>query len=96
MIGFILMTVVTICTLFSYIPQSIKLFKTKKSEDLSIGSWLLWATGALCYEIYVLLESNDYLLIFIASLEMIFCLLILMLSIIYRKNAGVKNEKNTK
>ena len=38
----ILLGIVTMCTMISYIPQAIKLVKTKKSNDLSLKSWILW------------------------------------------------------
>ena len=41
MVGNILLGIVSICTMISYLPQTIKLIKTKKSSDLSINSWIL-------------------------------------------------------
>lgn len=37
----ITMWIVIICTYISYVPQIIKLIKTKKADDLSIASWVL-------------------------------------------------------
>ena len=41
MLGNILLGIVSLCTMISYLPQTIKLIKTKKSSDLSINSWIL-------------------------------------------------------
>lgn len=78
----------TVCILsvISYFPQTIKLIKTKKSNDLSIQSWILWVTSSLAYTIYAIVVSKDFMLIFETSLELSFCLLILMLAIRYRNN----------
>lgn len=46
-IVYILMLIVTICTYISYVPQIVKLVRTKKSEDISIGSWTLWVTSSV-------------------------------------------------
>lgn len=86
MLGDILLTVVSFCTFISYFPQTIKLIKTKKSEDFSIQSWLLWVTSSFSYTLYAILVSKDGMLIFETCLELFFCLLILILAIIYRNN----------
>ena len=37
MLGNILLGIVSLCTMISYLPQTIRLIKTKKSNDLSIN-----------------------------------------------------------
>lgn len=86
MLGNILLGVVSLCTLISYLPQTIKLVRTKKSSDLSIQSWILWVVSSFSYTLYAILCSNDYMLIFETILELFFCMLILTLAIIYRNN----------
>jgi len=86
MLGNILLGIVSFCTFISYFPQTIKLLKNKKSDDLSIQSWILWVTSSLSYTLYAILVSNDGMLIFETCLELFFCLLILILAIIYKKN----------
>ena len=86
MLGNILLGIVSLCTMVSYLPQTIKLIKTKKSNDLSINSWILWVTSSFSYTLYGFLCSKDGMLIFETSLEFIFCLIILMLAIKYRNN----------
>ena len=80
------MVIVSFCTLISYLPQAIKLIKTKKSNDLSVQSWILWVISSFSYTMYAILCSNDYMLIFETSLELFFCILILVLAVIYKKN----------
>lgn len=86
MLGNCLLGIVSICTFISYFPQIVKLLKNKKSDDLSIPSWILWAISSLSYTIYAILVSKDVMLIFETSLELSFCLLILLLTIRYRNN----------
>lgn len=64
MIGNILLSIVSICTLISYLPQTIKLIKTKKSNDLSVGSWAIWVVSSLSYALYAFICSGDVMLIF--------------------------------
>lgn len=82
----ILLGIVSICTMISYLPQTIKLIKTKKSNDLSINSWILWVTSSLSYTLYAVLCSKEYMLIFETSLELAFCLIILLLALKYKNN----------
>lgn len=85
MLGNILLGIVSFCTFISYFPQAIKLFKTKKSNDISIKSWILWVISSFSYTMYAILVSKDAMLIFETCLELFFCLLILILTIQYRK-----------
>ena len=64
MLGNILLAIVSICTFISYFPQTIKLLKTKKSEDLSLHSWILWVISSVSYTLYALIVSKDFMLIF--------------------------------
>ena len=85
MIGDVLLGIVSLCTLISYLPQAIKLIKTKKSNDLSTTSWIIWVVSSFSYLLYAFLCSNEFMLKFETVLEFSFCLLILILTIYYRK-----------
>lgn len=86
MLGNILLGIVSLCTMISYLPQIIKLIRTKKSNDLSINSWILWVTSSFSYTLYAVLCSKDFMLIFETSLELAFCLIILLLALKYKNN----------
>lgn len=90
----ILLGIVSVCTFFSYFPQIVKSLKTKKASDLSIGSWILWVTSSLAYTLYAILCTNSFMLIFETSLELAFCVIILICAIIFRKNKEVPETKN--
>ena len=86
LLGNCLLGIVSICTFISYFPQTVKLLKNKKSDDLSIPSWILWVISSLSYTIYAICVSKDVMLIFETTLELSFCLIILLLAIRYRNN----------
>lgn len=44
----------------SYIPQYVKILKTKKGEDISIMMWLVIVTGDICSVIYAI-SQQDYI-----------------------------------
>ena len=72
--------------MISYLPQTIKLIRTKSSNDISVDSWILWVMSSFSYTLYAILCSTDIMLIFETSLELFFCLVILLLAIKYRNN----------
>ena len=85
MLGYVLLGIVSLCTLVSYLPQAIKLIKTQESNDLSTTSWIIWVVSSFSYLLYAFLCSNEFMLKFETVLEFSFCLLILILTIYYRK-----------
>ena len=91
-IGNILLSIVTLCTMISYMPQIIKLIRTKSSEDLSVQSWILWSISSLSYTLYAYIVSDDFMLRLETTLEFSFCFIIFILTLVYRRN-GAKNEK---
>ena len=60
----ILLTIVSICTFVSYFPQIVKSLRTKKADDLSIGSWILWVVSSISYTLYAFLCTDSFMLIF--------------------------------
>lgn len=68
----------------SYIPQIIKLLKTKKSEGIAVSTWIMWSVGDIFNIIYAILLGRYELIIYSA---MIFCMnmTIIVLSIKYNK-----------
>ena len=85
MLGDVLLGIVSLCTLVSYLPQAIKLIKTQESNDLSTTSWIIWVVSSFSYLLYAFLCSNEFMLKFETVLEFSFCLLILILTVYYRK-----------
>ena len=53
-IGFI----AAICTTVSFIPQAIKVYKTKKTQDISLGMFILMSTGVALWIAYGFLIAS--------------------------------------
>lgn len=94
-LGNVLLIIVSVCTFASYFPQIVKCLRTKKSEDLSIWSWILWVTSSLAYTLYAVLCQDNFMLIFETSLELLFCVIILICTIVFRDKKD-KNKENAK
>lgn len=84
-IALVLLSIYTVLEFIAYMPQIIKLLKTKSADDLSLTSWFTWITADLCYLAYVLLESPEIGIIFICSLDLVFLLLVFLLTACYQK-----------
>lgn len=78
----ILMGTVTVCSYISYIPQITKLIQTKKAEDLSICSWVLWTISALADLLYSVILGRVELILASAS-EAMLIFITLILTIYY-------------
>lgn len=78
-----LLMLVCICTMISYFPQIWKLIRTKKSEDISASSWVLYSVSSLSYFIYTLIQQ-DLMLIASGGLEFILNFTVLILTLFYR------------
>lgn len=96
MIPLILLVVYTVCEYLAYVPQIIKLIKTKSADDLSITSWLVWVVSGACYLAYVLLESPEIGVIYVASMNLIFMIVVCILTAHYQKTKPKPKSKRRK
>jgi len=46
------------CTTISFLPQVIKVYKTKSTKDISLYMFLIFTMGTFCWLIYGILESS--------------------------------------
>ena len=88
---FILMTVITIAAYIGYIPQIITLLRTKKSDNISIMSWVIWLISMICGLAYSIILLRSEMIMCYAS-EFILSLIIFYLILKYRKNGDSKNQ----
>ena len=93
-IALVLLLTYTVCESIAYVPQVVKLVKTKSADDLSITTWLIWVFSAVCYLFYVLLKCPEMGIIFISSLNLIFILIVCILTVYYQNKKLRKNRKN--
>ncbi len=91
-LALMLLSVYTIIEFIGYMPQIVKLLKTKSAKDLSLTSWFLWVVAALCYLIYVLMESPEAGVVFIASFNLTFISIVFLLTLFYQKNTKRKKH----
>lgn len=92
-IALVLLSIYTVLEFIAYMPQIIKLLKTKSADDLSLTSWFTWITADLCYLAYVLLESPEIGVIFICTLDLVFLLLVFLLTAFYQKHKKSKKVR---
>ena len=69
----------------AYIPQIIHLIRVKDSTGISITSWIIWLLGAILLLIYAV-HLNDLVFLLLTSLETIALLLVIVLSLRYKKH----------
>ncbi|MBO7644822.1 MAG: PQ-loop repeat-containing protein [Alphaproteobacteria bacterium] len=86
MIALGLLSIYTVLEFIAYIPQIVKILKTKHADDLSLTSWFVWITTDLSYLGYVLLETPQFGVIFIALLDLFFIISVFMLIMYYQKH----------
>ena len=81
-----LLSVYTVLEFVAYIPQIVKILKTKRADDLSLTSWFVWITTDLSYLGYVLLETPQFVVIFIALIDLFFIITVFLLTMYYQKH----------
>jgi MtN3 and saliva related transmembrane protein len=59
LIGFI----AGICTTVSFIPQAVKIYRTKKTSDISLGMFILMSTGVALWIAYGFLINSALVII---------------------------------
>lgn len=82
LILYILITLSTLLSLASYIPQLVKLLKTKESAGISILAWVISVLGLIAYFLYAIF-SNDIKLAISMGISLLMGSLILILAIKY-------------
>ena len=91
-IALILISICTFSELTAYMPQIIKILKTKSADDLCLTSWLIWIVSDICYLAYVLLESPEIGVVFLAALSLAFVLFVFGLTLFYQKHPKTKKK----
>tara|TARA_R110001583_G_scaffold61034_3_gene180897 strand:- start:2371 stop:2625 length:255 start_codon:yes stop_codon:yes gene_type:complete len=71
------------CTTFSFLPQALKVIKTKHTKDLSLGMYSIFTLGVLLWLIYGLLVK-DLPLIIANIITLVFAATILIMKIRYK------------
>ena len=79
----LLLLYITVTGFVSYLPQIIKMIKRKSSDDVSIGTWVIWAINSSIYLLYLILSSENIWLVLSQSLEvlLVFATLITIIAV---------------
>lgn len=89
----ITMWIVIICTYISYVPQIIKLIKTKEADDLSIVSWVLWTLSAVANLIYsIILTRAELIISSVSEVGLMLAVLVLTVYYNYKNSYHLKSE----
>jgi MtN3 and saliva related transmembrane protein len=80
----ILMCIAITCGYIGYIPQIIRIVKTKCTKDISLYTWIIWILAFLCGTVYSIILGRWELITAYIS-ELFFSVVILSLTILYRK-----------
>lgn len=83
-IGELLGCIAGICTAIVFLPQSIQTIKTKNIEGLSLGTYVIYCIGMLCWIAYGIYLGSLQMIIFNA-ISLFFALIILCIIIQQRK-----------
>jgi MtN3 and saliva related transmembrane protein len=70
------------CTIASFLPQAVKIIKTKHTKDLSLWMYIVLATGVFLWLIYGVL-LNDISIIIANGVTLILSFVILLMIIRY-------------
>ncbi|MCL2859525.1 MAG: PQ-loop repeat-containing protein [Oscillospiraceae bacterium] len=84
-ISWMILFIVTITSAIAYLPQIIKLIKTRESDDISVISWVIWLGQYTLMLIYSIIFTVDIWLCLAYFIEFIACLTILLLVIKLKK-----------
>jgi uncharacterized protein with PQ loop repeat len=81
-------TAVPFIALSAYLPQWVKLARTRSSRDISLRSWCIWTLSALCALFYaivqLILNRRGWPLVFSAGIGLFSVLLTVFLIFRYR------------
>lgn len=75
---------ITVAGFVSYLPQILRLIKTKSAEDCSISSWCIWLLNSFLYWLYLYLDKVSIGLILSQLLEVMLIGITTILVIILR------------
>ena len=71
------------CTTIAFLPQAIKVYKSKSTKDISLWMFLIFTTGVFSWLIYGILIS-DLPIIFANSITLLLSIFILIYKIKYK------------
>lgn len=71
------------CTTIAFLPQAIKVIKTKQTKDLSLGMYFTFTTGVFLWLVYGIMIS-DFPIIVANAVTLLFASVILLMKLKYK------------
>ena len=71
--------------LISYFPQIVKLIKTKKSDDISIQTWILLSFSFIDYALILIMNHANIILQILNAFELLLCMITTALVIFFHQ-----------
>lgn len=75
--------VAAICTTISFLPQAVKVIKTKQTKDLSLVMYLTFTVGLFLWLVYGII-GKDLPIIIANAITLVFAITILIMKIKYK------------
>ena len=77
-------TIAGFCTTISFLPQMIKIHRTKSTHDLSLFMFIIFAIGVACWLVYGVLTSSTPIIV-ANCVTLLFSFYILFMKVKYGK-----------
>lgn len=85
LVYFTITVILTVVNITSYMPQIIKLVKTKSSSDLSLLSWIQFDITYILYIVLAVMDGAGIGLMLISVMEALLCIITTILIKVFRK-----------
>ena len=73
------------CTTISFVPQIIKIFRTRHARDISLAMYIVLTTGIFLWLVYGIF-LGEFPIILANAVAFILCLSVIVMKLAYRKN----------
>lgn len=88
--------VAAFCTTVAYVPQAIKVYKTKKTKDISLGMFILMVVGVSSWLTYgIMLDSAPMIFANSVTLVLTFYIFTMKVLIDHKKHIGISGSDHT-
>ncbi len=72
-----------VCTTIAFLPQALKVIKTRKTRDISLWMYIIFITGVACWLVYGVMITQ-YPVIIANGATLILAFIVLIYKIIYK------------
>ncbi len=76
-------TVAAVCTTISFLPQVIKVYRTRRTSDLSLPMYAIFSIGVFLWMCYGFLIGSLHIIL-ANAITLVFCTYILAMKMVYK------------